>query len=113
MKETARRKDLVREYKERKTRPGIFAVRCSATGQCWIGASRNLDTQKNGIWFQLRSGSHINKALQAAWNKEGEGAFSFDELETIEDDNAQLIDLLLKERAAHWREKLGAEKLVG
>jgi len=113
MKETARRKDLIREYKERKARPGIFAVRCAATGEAWVGFSRNLDTQKNGIWFQLRSGSHVNAAVQKAWNKHGGDTFSFDELETVEDDNAEIIDLLLKDRAAHWREKLGATKLVG
>ena len=113
MKETVRRKDLIREYKEKKPRPGIFAVRCAATGENWIGSSRNLDTQKNGIWFQLRSGSYVNAELMAAWKTHGEDAFSFDELEVVDDENAQLIDLLLKDRAAHWREKLVAKKLVG
>ncbi len=109
----SRRKDLVREYKEKKARPGIFAVRCAATGEAWIGSSRNLDTQKNGIWFQLRSGSYVNVELLAAWKADGEDAFSFDEIEAVEDDNPQMVDLLLKDRAAHWREKLGAKKLVG
>jgi hypothetical protein len=113
MKETARRKDLIREYKEKKPRPGIFAVRCSATGEAWIGTSRNLDTPKNGIWFQLRAGSYVNSELLAAWKTHGEDAFSFDTLEAVEDENVQMIDLLLKDRAAHWREKLGARKLVG
>jgi len=113
MKETARRKDLIREYKEKKPRPGIFAVRCAATKEAWIGSSRNLDTQKNGIWFQLRAGSYMNAELLAAWKKQGEESFSFDELEVVEDENAQMIDLLLKDRSAHWREKLGAKKLVG
>lgn len=113
MKESARRKDLVREYKEKKPRPGIFAVRCSATGTAWIGAAKNLDTQKNGVWFQLQMGSHMNRILQDAWNRHGADTFSFDVLEEIADDNAQMIDLLLKERAAHWRGTLGAEKIVG
>lgn len=108
-----RRKDLIREYKEKKARPGIFAVRCAASGETWIGSSRNLDTQKNGIWFQLRSGSHVNPAVQAVWNKHGADTFSFDELETVDDENAQMTDLLLKDRAQHWRAKLGAAKLVG
>jgi hypothetical protein len=113
MKETARRKDLIREYKEKKARPGVFAVRCATTGESWVGSSRNLDTQKNGIWFQLRAGSYVNTELLASWKKHGENCFSFDELEVVEDENTQLIDLLLKDRAAHWREKLGARKLVG
>ena len=55
----------------------------------------------------------MNAELLAAWKAHREAAFSFDELEAVEDENAQLIGLLLKERAAHWREKLGAKKLVG
>jgi hypothetical protein len=112
MSNTARRKDMIREYKERKPRPGIFAVRCTTTGSTWVGSSRNLDTQKNGIWFQLRGGSYMNPELQAAWNAQGADAFAFEELEAVEDENAQMIDLLLKDRAAHWRETLGAQKLV-
>ena len=105
------RKDLVREYKERKTRPGIFAIRCAPEGASWTGASRDLDSQQNGIWFQLRMGNHMNKALQQAWNKHGAAAFQFEILEAVEDDNVEMIGLLLKEREALWREQSGAAKL--
>jgi hypothetical protein len=106
--DNARKKDLVREYKEQKTTPGIFAVRCG--DPVWVGMSKNLDKQQNSIWFQLRMNGHMNKAMQAAWNKSGDEAFTFDVLEEIADDNPQMIALLLKERDAHWREKLGAGK---
>lgn len=107
------RKELVREYKEKKPTPGIFAIRCTTTGAVWTGSSRNLDTQMNGIWFQLRMGSHMNKALQAAWALHGADTFVFDPLEAIADDNPGMIGLLLREREAHWRGELGAQKLVG
>ena len=107
----ARRKDLVREYKVRKARPGIFAVRCLAEGAAWIGASRDVDSQQNGIWFQLRMGNHMNKALQQAWNRHGADAFRFEALEVVEDDNPEMIGLLLKDREAYWRAQEGAAKL--
>ncbi len=103
--------DLIREYKERRTRPGIFAVRCLPDATAWIEASRDLDTQQNGIWFQLRMGNHMNRALQAAWNRHGADAFRFEILELVEDDNAEIVVLLLKDRAAHWRTQTGGEKL--
>ncbi len=78
---TVHRKNLVREYKERKTRPGIFAIRCLADQATWTGASRDLDSQQNGIWFQLRMGNHMNKALQQSWNEHGADAFRFEILE--------------------------------
>lgn len=107
----AHRKDLVREYKERRTRPGIFAVRCQPEDSLWTGNSRDLDAQQNGIWFQLRMGNHMNRTLQQAWNTHGAEAFRFEILEVVEDENAEIIDLLLKEREAAWREQTGAAKL--
>jgi hypothetical protein len=109
----SKKKEALREYKERKQSPGIFAVRCAATGQVWTGASPNLQTQQNGIWFQLKLGGYPNAALQSAWKQHGETAFAFETLEAIVDDNPLLIRELLKERQKHWREKLGAEKVVG
>jgi len=109
------RRQLVRDYKERKVRQGVFAVRCAASGEAWVGRSRNLDQQQNGVWFGLRSGGHPNRALQAAWAAHGEAAFAFEVLEAIDDKDLSPYarDNLLKDRAAHWREALGATKIVG
>ena len=66
-----------REYKLKKTPKGIFAVRCKATGEVWVGASTHLDSQVNQIWWGL----HRNKPMQAAWNAHGEDAFAYEVLE--------------------------------
>ena len=109
------RRQVVRDYKERKVSQGIFAVRCAVTGEAWVGRSRNLEQQKNGIWFGLRAGGHANPALQAAWTAHGEAAFAFEVLETIEADDlsAYARDNLLQDRHTHWRAALGATKIVG
>ncbi|HEY1707636.1 MAG TPA: GIY-YIG nuclease family protein [Rhizomicrobium sp.] len=106
--ENARKKDLIREYKERKAQPGIYAIRSGDA--VWVGISNNLDKQQNSVWFQLRMNGHMNKAMQAAWNAHGEAAFTYEVLEEIEDDNPQMIALLLKDRDAHWRQQLDAGK---
>ena len=109
------RRQAVSDYKERKVSKGIFAVRCVATGEAWVGKSRNLEQQQNGIWFGLRQGGHPNPALRAAWAAHGEAAFSFEVLEAIDDEGLSAYgrDSLLKDRAAHWRSELGATKIVG
>ena len=109
------RRQVIRDYKERKVSQGIFAVRCAMTGEAWVGRSRNLEQQQNGIWFGLRSGGYVNAALQAAWTAHGEAAFAFDVLEAIaaDDLSAYVRDNLLKDRDAHWRATLGATKIVG
>jgi hypothetical protein len=108
--EKIKKKDLMREYRERKPAQGVFAVRCGA--QVWVASSRNLDAQKNQIWFGLRTGGHPNKTMQAAWKEHGEAVFEYEVLEQVTDENPLLVDSLVKDREAHWRQKLGAESVV-
>ena len=109
------RREAVREYKERKASPGVFAVRCAPTGETWVGISRNLDQQQNREWFALKQGAHMNKALRAAWTAHGEAAFSFEPVELVDDEGLSgvLLDKRLKDRAEHWRQALGASKIAG
>jgi hypothetical protein len=109
------RRQAVRDYKDRKVPIGIFAVRCAATGEAWVGLSQDLAQQQNRIWFGLRQGGHPNPALRAAWVAHGEPAFAFEVLETLEDEglSAYARGNLLKDRGAHWRQELGAAKIVG
>ena len=109
----ARRKELIREYRERKPMLGVYAVRCEKAGKVWVAATRNLDRQQNGIWFQLRAAGHPNKAMMAAWRTYGETAFEFEVLEEVTDENPLLLNSLLKDRAAHWLRQLNAEPVVG
>jgi hypothetical protein len=113
MTDRARRKELVREYRERKQSMGIYAVRCEAANKIWIAASRNLDKQKNSLWFMLGNGGHPNRAMQSVWNACGEAAFRYEVLEEIDDENPLLVDLLLKERSQHWRASLHGEAVIG
>jgi hypothetical protein len=111
--DNARKKNLVREFREAKQRAGIVSLSCTATGQRWIGTSRNLDKQRNGLFFQLRLNGHPNKDAQAAWNAHGEQVFVYEIVEEVTDDNPLLIGELLKERDVFWRKELGAGKLTG
>jgi hypothetical protein len=109
---SANRKALVAAYRERKTIAGVFAVICNATGQVWVGTSRHIDTQQNGLWFTLRMGSHLNRPLQAVWAEHGEGEFRFEQLDRLPADTSDMArDTELKSRSALWTARLGAEKL--
>jgi hypothetical protein len=107
------RKAQIAAYKERPTLAGVFAVICEATGQVWVGQSRHIDTQQNGIWFALRQGSSPYRSLQAAWTAHGGAdAFRFEILDRLPEDYSDLRrkDELAK-RAALWRARLEAEGL--
>jgi hypothetical protein len=80
------RKESVRKFKEQKSLMGAYVVRCAITGRAWVGASRNLNATKNGCWFTLRNGLHVEKSLQAEWDAQGESAFQYEILDTLEED---------------------------
>jgi hypothetical protein len=109
------RREALRRYKETAPEVGVFAVRCASSGETWVGASKNLGQQQNGIWFGLRTGGHPNRTLQAAWREHGEAAFAFEPLEVlkVKDLSPLAIDLMLKDAEARWRGKLGAAKVAG
>ena len=106
------RKAAVAAYKERKAIPGIFAVRCAATGQVWVGQTPDLTTVSNRIWFSLRQDCSRNPSLQAAWNAQGGEGFALDELERLDDeDRGYVLDADVKARLAHWRTTLDAQAI--
>lgn len=109
------RRDAVRDYKERKVPAGIFVVRCAASGQVWVGQSRNLDGQKNSFAFGLKMGQFRNPALDAAHKAHGADSISYEVVEVVDDEELSPMgrDDLLKKREAHWRTELGAAKLFG
>ena len=106
------RKTAIAAYKERNPAYGVFAVICSATGEAWVGCSRHVDTQQNGLWFALRFGTSPHASLQAAWRRHGEQAFRFEELERLREDFPEIARLdELKKRQALWRSRLQAAAL--
>jgi hypothetical protein len=106
------RKAALRAYKERKVVAGIYALRCEASGACWVGSARDLDTVENRLWFDLRLGSSRHRGLQAAWCDHGADALRYEEVERITDElDPYFRDRLLKDRLAHWAAALNAQPL--
>jgi hypothetical protein len=102
------RKALIREYKESPRPAGIFQVKNVATGRLLIGASPDLPGMLNRQRFQLESGTHPDKELQADWDELGPDDFEFtilDRLEPGEDADAPSQEDL---RMLHemWMERL-------
>lgn len=103
------RKRLQREYKQTPPPMGVYAIRNTVDGKVLIGTSPNLPGILNRHRFTLEMGSHTNRALQADWNRFGEGAFAFETLDVLEPsddpgfDPADDLEALL----AMWIERFG------
>lgn len=105
------RKVAVAAYKERTVSAGIYAVRCSATGDIWVGKAPDLATIENRLWFTLREGGNGYRGL-LAWRDHGAETLSFEVLERLKDDDLKFgRDDVLKKRRAHWAAKLEAVPL--
>ena len=107
------RKAVRQEFKQRKPSRGAFAVRCTATGQTWVGSSPNVDAAQNLIWSTLRMAASRETAMQAQWNEFGESSFAFEVLELLPDDLAALnVRDELESAKRRWASELGATTLL-
>jgi len=102
------KKDIKREYKERKKPAGIFQVKNIANGKVLLGSSLNLEGPLNSHKFMLTIGQHRNKELQKDWNEYGPDKFVFEILEVVKvkDDPAFDLSEELTLMEQIWIEKL-------
>ena len=108
----AARRQIAQDFKGRKVPQGIFAIRCAATGEAWVGSSPNLAAVQNSLWFQLRGGRYRNSALQTAWTQQGEPAFALEIVEQFDDETSPLLlNDLFATKKKHWAQSLSAQLL--
>lgn len=80
--------------------PGIYAIRNTISGRCYIGSATNIDARWRVHRCILKRGTHHSSWLQRSWNKHGPDRFVFEVLEFVED-RTKLI-----EREQFWLENL-------
>ncbi|ONG58961.1 hypothetical protein BKE38_01050 [Pseudoroseomonas deserti] len=107
----AARRAAVAAWKERKVAGGVYRLHCAATGESWVGHWPDLATLRNRLAFTLDQGTHPEPGLQRAWRAQGRDAFAFEVLEVVEEGAGPLAGRPRAERAAAWRERLGAGRL--
>ncbi len=62
---------------------GVYAIRNTLTGACYVGASANIAACLSARRRLLRTARRHCAALQAAWNADGAGAFECTVLELV------------------------------
>jgi len=103
-----RKKELIREYKQRRPPMGVYRVRNVVSGHSLVAASTDLPSILNRHRAQLSMGGHPNRPLQADWLEHGADSFVFEVLDTLAPPEAPdydpLADLTVLEEL--WLEKL-------
>ena len=102
------RKELIREYKQRRAPMGVYRIHCTATGHMLVAACTDLHAILNRHRAQLNLGGHPSRDLQADWEQHGPDAFTFEVLDTLEHSEAEdydpIADLTVLEDL--WLERL-------
>jgi hypothetical protein len=78
------RKAMVRAYRDTPRPAGVFRVTHATSGRSLVGSSPDAPAMLNRIQAQLRMKGHPKQALQADWDADGAGGFSFEVLELLD-----------------------------
>lgn len=78
------RRRLSREARDAFPPMGLYLVRDTESGPLRLGSSRDVHATLRRIQFELRLGSHPDKALQAQWRQDP-ARLSFEVLELVKE----------------------------
>ena len=79
-----RRKEIINEYKERKSRGGVYTITNSLNGKYLIGHAANLKSVQNRFQFAVTTGSPVHPKLRKDWEELGAKVFALEVLEELE-----------------------------
>jgi hypothetical protein len=106
------RKELARQYKERKITGGIYLIKNSRGGKSVLGLTTDIHGSRNRFDFSKKTDLCADKRIEDDWKRLGADAFSFDVLEEIEKGATQTdreFESDLADYKALWLEKLSGE----
>jgi hypothetical protein len=108
----SKRKEMLREYKERKITGGIYLIKNSGGGKSVLGSTEDLEGSRNRFDFSKKTGMCADKRIEDSWKSLGADAFSFEVLEEIPKGATQTdreFGQDLKEYKEIWHEKLTSQ----
>lgn len=107
------RREISKEYRERRLRGGVYTITNIVNGRYLIGHAADLTSVQNRYQFSITTGSTVHPKLRKDWGELGVDAFRLDVLEELEQgtDQSQVefaADLQSLEQL--WRANLDPSK---
>ncbi|MFI5272320.1 MAG: GIY-YIG nuclease family protein [Ktedonobacterales bacterium] len=78
------RREISKEYKERKLRGGVYTITNTVNGKYIIGHAANLASVRNRFEFAVTTGSTVDPRVQTDWRAMGARVFTLNILEELE-----------------------------
>lgn len=91
--DTNRKKELQSSYKSRRPEMGVVELRCVATGERFLGTTRDGAKELNSLRAKLDGGLHPNRHLQELWTMHGADGFTFTLVDTLDYDDPAEVTL--------------------
>ena len=66
-----RKKELLEAYQNRRPDMGVISLRCTATGESFLGISKDIPAGFNSVCFKLSSGGYPNRRLEWLGDQHG------------------------------------------
>lgn len=108
-----KKRELVSQYKQKKTKGGVYKITNTANGKYMLKAEVDLQSFQNRFNFSMRMNSCLHPKLQKDFEEYGAGAFTLEfleETEKKEDESAMGFRDRLKRMEEAWTEKSDPEK---
>jgi DNA-binding XRE family transcriptional regulator len=87
--------------------PGVYAIKNTRTGMCYVGSSRDVAARWDAHRNALLANRHSNKSLQAAWRMSDAKFFECVLLELVMPNGARLVSA--ERRWVDWLRNAGVD----
>ena len=108
-----KKREIISEYKQRKTKGGIYKVTNTANGRYMLKAEVDLQSFQNRFDFAMGMGTCLHPRMQKDFKEFGPGVFALEFLEEVEKKEEE-SDMGFKDRLKRleesWSEKFDQEK---
>lgn len=110
----ARRRELIRDYKQTPRDMGVYRIVNTRNGKCYVASSRDVNARLNRHKMSLKNNLEAVRQLQAEWNQFGADAFQFEVLDLLEpsdkpgynpDEDLAVLEALWIEKLEPWDDK--------
>lgn len=108
-----RKREIVSQYKQRKTKGGVYKVTNTANGRYMIKAEVDLQSFRNRFNFAMRMNTCLHPKMQKDHNEFGSEVFVLEFLEEVEkkeDESDMGFRDRLKRMEEAWAEKFDKDK---